>query len=624
MLRQMRHISQTWLIKLLLLFLVATFAIWGIGDIFHGNPAKRGAAKIGGVEISAQELETQFQRDYQQMRQIAGPDYSVADAKRDGMLERSVQNMIQQSLFDQEAARLGLTFSNLEAVKMIRAIPGLVDKTGNFNARLFQQMLYQVRMSEADYVAAISTDAARQVLIEAIRSGLQASATLTDSLAKARGQERIIRMLAIDNASMGDMGVPDDATLAKFHSDNAPRFTAPEYRDVVLLQLMADDIAGEIAVTDADLEKAYSERIADYSKPELRSYDQVIAQNENEAKTIAAEAQEAKSLKQAAAKHDLEMIPINDTEPSGLLPELKDTVMKLEAGGISGAVKSGFGWHVIQITDIKPGHRRPLSEVKDELRKTVVRDQAIEQLQTVANKVDDAIAGGAAFEEIARDMKLRVAKIGHLGQNGKTPEDLPNGIPDIGEITKYAYNLEEGEASSMIDDGKGNYFVIRTDKASPSHLRPLDEVRGDVIKAWQAVEQAKKARARADEIAAEVRDGKSLDIYTGTGITMQDTKPVSVLTAQESGLPASFIPQILAMKKKDVGVASDGTQHFVMQLTDLRDTKSVSDKQKTAIEADALRGITNDVFIQFTDALRKRFPVSVNESTLAAMRAQSD
>ena len=56
MLNVLRQKAGSWVVKVLLLLLVVSFAIWGIGDVFFGGGQNPTVAKVGGSEISASEL----------------------------------------------------------------------------------------------------------------------------------------------------------------------------------------------------------------------------------------------------------------------------------------------------------------------------------------------------------------------------------------------------------------------------------------------------------------------------------------------------------------------------------------------------------------------------------------
>jgi peptidyl-prolyl cis-trans isomerase D len=72
MLRGLRQASSNWLGRIIMaavvLFLVISFGIWGIGDIFRGFGVST-VAKIGRTEISIEQFRQQYNERLQQLGQ---------------------------------------------------------------------------------------------------------------------------------------------------------------------------------------------------------------------------------------------------------------------------------------------------------------------------------------------------------------------------------------------------------------------------------------------------------------------------------------------------------------------------------------------------------------------------
>ena len=58
-----------------------------------------------------------------------------------------------------------------------------------------------------------------------------------------------------------------------------------------------------------------------------------------------------------------------------LLPDFEEACGKLEVGEVSGAVKTGLGYHVIKILDKKETAQRTLEEVKDDIKSKLLLDK---------------------------------------------------------------------------------------------------------------------------------------------------------------------------------------------------------------------------------------------------------
>ena len=92
MLAGMRKAAQPWLGKavltLMFSFLILSFAVWGIGDIFRGFGEGK-VANVGGTEISAEEFRYEFLLHPQQLFLEAEFEAEDAGAQQEASLAAS-------------------------------------------------------------------------------------------------------------------------------------------------------------------------------------------------------------------------------------------------------------------------------------------------------------------------------------------------------------------------------------------------------------------------------------------------------------------------------------------------------------------------------------------------------
>ena len=71
MLQALRRQTGSWIVKILLGFLILSFAVWGINDIFLGerDPV---VAEVGGVKITSSQLNREFRRELARVSPIFG------------------------------------------------------------------------------------------------------------------------------------------------------------------------------------------------------------------------------------------------------------------------------------------------------------------------------------------------------------------------------------------------------------------------------------------------------------------------------------------------------------------------------------------------------------------------
>ena len=322
MLQSMRHLAQSWLFKGLMLILVISFGIWGIGDIFHGNTLQRTVAKTGGVTISIQQLNHEFEDTLVRARQMFGPDLTAQQARQIGLLDTALNTLIQRAEIDQQIKHLGIVPDDRAVLDELLQQPQMRNKDGSLNRALFQQALTQSHVSEQDFFASERQSLARRQLLDALMMTVPVPQTLIDTVAKARGQKRIFDLVILKNNSIKDLPQPDDAMLQDFYKQNAKDFTAPEYRAVTIAKLSTEDVAKEITIGDDQLHKEYDAKGDQLAHPELRNLLQVVLQDEDKARKLAATAKASGNLAATAKVEGVEAVPLDGTDAHSLMPEL--------------------------------------------------------------------------------------------------------------------------------------------------------------------------------------------------------------------------------------------------------------------------------------------------------------
>ena len=625
MLQNMRDLAKSWVFKTLMMLLIVSFGIWGIGDIFRGNPQQRAVAKVGGVPIVVQELEREFQAGMPEARKALGPDLTAQQARQMGVLDRTLNMMIEESAFQQDAHKLGLDLSDVALLDQIAAQPEFRNKDGSFNKQLWQRILQKSGFSERYFLDTEKQNEARHLLVQAIVQNVTTPKLVLNDLFHARGAKRVAEILALDDSALESDTPPDDAALQAYYQQHGSSFTAPEMRAITIAKLATDSVTKDIVVSDEDVKKAYELRTAELTLPEQRDLVQIVTQDEAKAKDLAAAAEVDGNLAAAAKAKGLTVSTLDRVDEKTILPELYTSIFALAEGQISPPVKSALGWHVVEVKKIHKGGKTTFEAAKEKLRDTLRREQSADAVARTVNELDDALAGNHPLEEIADGMKLRLVKIPSLDAQGKTPEGKePREFPARAEVLKAAFGQAAGETSQVIDDTKGGYVVVRTDEVVPSQVRPFAEVKAKVEAAWTVEQQAKVAAVKVEDIAKALRDGKKMSSFAAeSGVEIRLSKPVSALGDEDKSLPAALMPQILALQKGDVTTAVDGPRHYVVRLAEIIPVDPAKKENVPRRLVDELDDrLPLDILDQYSKFLHQRFPVTVDQDLLEMLKKQ--
>ncbi len=625
MLQILRNASKSWVAKALMILLIASFGIWGIGDMFRGNFLQRTVATIGKTSIPVQALESEFQKALPEAREVFGPDLTATQARSLGVLERTLNIMIENASFDQEVRRLGINVGEDVVLARIAAYPDLRDKDGNFNAELWKRALARGGLTERGFIDQERRVSGRRLLFESLANHVKQPKTMTDHLYQARGAKRMLEVIALDIASIRDIPEPSTDELKEFYEKHTDLFMRPETRAITMARLASEEITKDVKITEEELKKEFEDRQDEFTRSEQRDFVQVVLQDEGKAKQLTETAEKRGDLSAAARSLGANAVELNGIDEKNVLPELFTTFFALQENQIEGPVKSGLGWHVVQLKKIHPAGKMSFEEVRDSLSVSM-REQVVgDTVAHMVNKLDDSLAAGQSLEEIADALKLRVFKIAEIDAKGRLPDGAaPSDISPVPDILNAAFNQSLGESSPVIDDKKGNYWVVRTDSINPSHAEPIEAVQNKVAALWKNGKQAERAKEEAEAIANTLREGKKYTAYAGrNGIKLRLSSPVSLLGEMDKEIPAQAFPIILKMRKDDVITVPTSSHHYVLRLADIVGVDPARpDHTYAKVVDDVNERMGYEQIEQYAKHLRRRFPVKINENVLEMMKTQ--
>lgn len=629
MLDSLRRHATGWVAKVLFGILVLSFAIWGIGDIFRAPHAGSTVAEVAGTDIPAREVSNEFDARLRQMQQQYGAGIDRRAAVSLGLMNQALEAAVARRLVDAHANELGLAIADETVAARIRQNPAF-QGSGGFERERFDLYLRSAGMSEADYVAAVRADLVRSALIDAITGPAGVPDLMTKKLLDYRMEQRRGEALVVDAATI-EVETPSDEVLTTYLAANAKAYEAPEYRNVTLVALAPEDLVDEIEVSDDDVRAAYDARIASYRTPEQRKFEQLLASDEAAIKRAAemvAAGQDfaavAASLKDAGVERS-ELGPLTEGDlPAGL----SEAAWALGDGAVSASVQTPFGWHLLRPTQITPEKVQPFDSVKDELRRELALERATSQLPDYATRLDDELAAGTPLDAAADKLGIPLTKLENIDRTGHTPAK-ERMAPDrlTTEMLGKIFAAGQGETSLLEQTEDNRYFVFHIDGITPAHERALAEVHDDVLAAWRAEEQKKRAHARATEVRAQAG---SPDAFAQLAQSNADLRLVEIGpvirtdTGEAQGLAAPAIQALFTAKSGEVAADVVDLPNGSAVVATLEIIPAATNEQLEAATADALlNSLRGELLASYEAALRQNFTVTVNQATLAQLMEQN-
>ena len=623
MLRGLRKASSNWLGKAVMAavvgFLVISFAIWGIGDIFRGF-GRSTVAKIGRTEVTIEQFRTLYNDRLQQYSRQLGRPISADQARATGLDRLVIGQIFSEILLDERARALGLALSDSEVAKLITNDPAFRGPNGEFNRFLFEQIIRNAGYTEARFVAEQRRQALRRELAGTIAAGLEAPKALVEALNRFQNEQRTIEYVLLDRALAGDIPSPSPDVLAKYFEERKILFRTPEYRKLVIVSLIPSELARWIEISDADLKRAYEERRARYVTPERRHILQIDFPNAEAASAAAERIAKGASLVDVAkelgkSEKDIDL----GTVPKAAIIDraVADAAFSLKEGEVSAPVQGRFGTVLVQVLKIEPEQGRPLDQVAGELKQELATARAKNEIFDIYNKIEDARAEGKPLAEAAANLKLEARTV-EIDRSGRDPAGASVKLPDAQRLLATAFTTDVGVERDPLQFEDG-YIWYDVAGISPSRERSLDEAKDQVEARWREQEIATRLDAKATGMLDKLKAGETL-----AQVAAADHVKVESLGGLKRGeasgpLSAAGVDAVFRTAKDAAGKA-DGTQpgeQIVFRLTDIvvPSLDMASEEAKRAVQT-LNRGLSEDILAEYIAWLERDIGFTINQSAL--------
>jgi peptidyl-prolyl cis-trans isomerase D len=625
MMQTIRGWVGSWVSKLLLMLLVVSFAVFGIGDVFQGT-ADTTAITIDEMPIDQVVVSEAFQARIAQHREQTGEVLDIPKAVELGLLDDAIEGLIQERLLDQAARDLNLRVGEGILQAELRAIPGFTDTAGNFDANAFRVALRNNNMTEAMFVARFRDQIAREYMLRSMFIGVKPPQPMVDSIYSYRLEQRVGKTITLPSSMIENVPEPSDEQLRAFHQEEAARFTAPEFRTIVIASLEPARMAAELPISDEDLQAQYEQRLDEFTVKEKRRILQVLDSDETKVRAVAKARAEGQTLSQAVQTVMGNQDTLIDfgTVEQGALPAVIDG--PAFAGGAVGTrdvFQSDLGWHLLEVTAVETGSVTPFAQAKEKLRADLQKERASDRMFEIGNKLEDELAAGVPMAEAAAALDVPTTSFGPLDSTGANEAGVVvEGIPAQEQVLKSAFELTMNQASPIIETPEGNLYVVKVTQITPPALIPFETIKDRVRAVWTGRQRDEAAKALAEAALAKIRGGQTIE-----AAAEELKRPIVETPAITRFGNEAIQPQVDALfalgKVGDASVIAGSGGATIVQLAEIRKAETEGDmaaQARTTLNETLTTVLVNEIGGAFTESLKSRYAVEKNQTVIDSLK----
>jgi peptidyl-prolyl cis-trans isomerase D len=540
--------GQKWAAWLILGAIGATFVFWGGSSSFDfTGVANTEAAKVEGEVIPATEASKAWSDTQARWSQQFGTD--IPDDQRVRIQENILENLVLTKLLDIRLGKFNYAVSETKVLAEIQRVPAFQNE-GKYDVVLARDLLRRNGISEAEFERSIRSD----MLRDQLQQGIGNSNFLTPAEARRLGnlenEEREVQYIQLAADNFIGAAPIDEAAIKAYYDKNGDRFMTTESVALEFAELRLEQLAAQVAPTEADLRKVYDDNRANYVLEERRRTRHIVipiagdddAAALKKAEGVLAEARAGKDFA-ALAKQYSSDISAKDGGEIGFVEKkdfegpIGDTLFSMKVGDVAGPVKSQFGYHILKLEEIQAAEGKPFETVRAEIDSQYRIDRANELF-------------GDRQEAIAERLEKGESDLDKLTQSfglarGSVPEFLRGGgagplgsSPDLQQVVFGDATLNQGKIGGPVFLGDDRFVVVKVVQHSESAVKPLDVVREEIIALLRQERGQAGAKAAADSAIAKLAAGEKLEMLAGALNVKSD--PARFVSRADPSIPAAL------------------------------------------------------------------------------------
>ncbi len=530
MLTAIKERASGWIAWALVILISIPFALWGINSYFEGA-SKVSVASVNGIDLEEAMYQQALSEQRRAMVQLMGrnvdADYFASTPFKLQVLETLIDSNLQAEYLRERGYRL--TDAQLsERIASFSAFQ--ID--GQFDPVRYEQMVRNAGLT----LEAFEGQQRQQGAVDQLRAGLSSSSLVVPSMTERAVallfQTRRAAYATLEMDVFDALATVSDEAVRKEFDEHSDRYIQPEQIQVDFIRLAVDDLAAQAEVSEAELLAFYESNTERFTAPGSRSARHILltvpedASDDSIAQVKAEADQLIQRIRSGEDFADIARIASQDPgsaarggdlgiiRPGTMAPAFEEAVFALTESEISVPVRTRYGWHVIQLTDLRESTTKPFDEVSGEIKTMLQREWAQAKFVTMAEDFQNLIFEQPGSLLPAADfLGLTVSRSDWFSR------DQGDGVAAEAMVREAAFSDEvrvDGLNSEMLEIGNDTLIAIHFADAQDERKKTFEEVRAEIAENLKAQAAAELQERTAQTMVDQMRNGASWEDVLAT------------------------------------------------------------------------------------------------------------
>ena len=625
MLDGLRRASTNWLGKTILTivfgFLIVSFMIWGIGDIFRGIGVSN-VAEVGSTTISTAEYRAAYQTQITNLQRQARRAITNDQARAYGIDQQVLGRMVSEAALDQKVRSFNLAISDETIARLILEDPVFRGGDGKFDRLRFDDLMRNNGYSEMSFVREQRRNYLRRDVVEAISGNVPVPLVLQEAIHHYAAETRAIEFIILPESAAGTIAEPTDADLKTWFEIRMASWRVPEYRKVVTLTVTPNSIADESKVSEADARAQY-ERVKGerYGTSETRTVAQLVFPSDEAAKAAREKIEKGTSFLDVAkeqGRSEADVTLGNVARTDILDPAVAETAFTIPAGQVSQPVKGRFGAVIVRVDSIFPGNVCPFEEVAADIKREIAVTRARAQVQQIHDAVEDERASGKILADAAKKSGINVKLIEWIDATGLDKNGQRVSMQDTESVLRAAFASDIGVDNEAVNTPDNGYVWFEILATEPARDRKLDEVKNEVINAWREDETRRALTSKAIDLVKAMDAGETIEAVAKANGNLTVESANDIRRGGAPGLQQNLVAQVFNLAVGRAGSAAGaGVSRIIFKINDaIVPSFELESEQVQSIGRQLAESAGQDLLVQYIAKLQSDLGVKINGAAL--------
>ncbi|MDI9335072.1 MAG: SurA N-terminal domain-containing protein [Cytophagales bacterium] len=484
---------------LLFLFILPGFFLFGIEGFNTMGEKSPTVAVVDGKKIGQLDWDAAAKDDVERIRQSA-PNLDPKFFDSSEFKYASLERLVQKRVLATAAQKLRLDVSDQRlAAELLQnpVLAALRQPDGKIDEARYKELLAPQGLTPQAFEARVRSDLSiQQVQSSLAKSGI-VPAALVDTALNAYFEKREVQVLTYSPPEFAKRVSPTPAEVEAFYKSHSALFQAAEKASIQYVVLDVQSIQKTITPSEADVKTYYEQNAQKLGGTEERRASHILM---TVSKTASAEERQ-KAKKQAedllatvkkspASFADVAKKYSQDTASAvnggdlgffargAMTKSFEDAVFAMNAKQISDVVESEFGYHIIQLAEIKLPKVRSFAEMRPEIEADVQKQMAQKKFSEAAEIFTNTVYEQSdSLKPAADKLKLTIQTADNV-----TRQALPNQRGALAN-NKFlgalfgADSIDKKRNTEAIDVGGGQLVAGRVVSYTPAQTLPLAAVK---------------------------------------------------------------------------------------------------------------------------------------------------